>query len=111
MTREQDIDRLLTMARDWTDVAVVRDAPARVPHVVEQLIAEIERLRSAAPQEKVSVLLQRMLDAPVPPTIATDEPFRDIYCQGYRHALRDALTKVQAAAVDPPPDTDDVTAL
>lgn len=35
---------LIAMAKDWTDVAVVRDAPERVPHVIEQLIAEIERL-------------------------------------------------------------------
>lgn len=27
------------------------------------------------------------MNVPVPPTIADDEQFREIYCQGYRHAL------------------------
>lgn len=35
--------QLLAMARDWLDPAVVRDAPERVPHVIAQLIAEIEK--------------------------------------------------------------------
>jgi hypothetical protein len=35
---------LMAMARDWTDPAVVRDAPARAADVVSQLIADIELL-------------------------------------------------------------------
>lgn len=35
---------VVAMARDWTDPAVVRDAPARVPHVIEQLLDHIEAL-------------------------------------------------------------------
>jgi hypothetical protein len=28
-------------------------------------------------------------NVPVPPTIAMDDHFREIYCQGFRHALAD----------------------
>lgn len=45
-TRDAEAQRLLIeMAKDWTDPAVVRDAPDRVPVVIEQLIAEISRPR------------------------------------------------------------------
>lgn len=27
------------------------------------------------------------MNVPVPPTIADDEDFREVYCQGWRHAL------------------------
>lgn len=43
--QEEEVEVLLAMARDWTNPVVVRDAPERVPHVIEQLIAAIERLR------------------------------------------------------------------
>jgi hypothetical protein len=39
---------LLQMARDWTDPVVVRDAPERVSHVIEQLIEAIESLTRAS---------------------------------------------------------------
>lgn len=35
--------------------------------------------------------IEQLLRGPVPPTIATDDEFRDVYCQGYRHALTDVL--------------------
>jgi hypothetical protein len=38
------LDLVLTMARDWTDPAVVRDAPDRVPPVIHQLIEWCEAL-------------------------------------------------------------------
>ena len=41
------LDVVLAMAKDWTDPVVVRDAPSRVPHVIEQLIEHCEALRDA----------------------------------------------------------------
>lgn len=45
---------------------------------------------------EIRTALERLLARPVPPTIATDDEFRDIYTQGYRHALRDALALLTA---------------
>lgn len=41
---------LIAMARDWMDPVVVRDAPERVPFVIEQLIAALLASASPAPE-------------------------------------------------------------
>lgn len=50
--------------------------------------------------ERAEQALQRvrnvLVATNVPPTIATDEKFRDIYCQAYRHALADVSTALAA---------------
>jgi hypothetical protein len=53
---------------------------------------------------EVTRRLRELLDAPVPPTIAMDDEFRYIYCQGYLHALKDALAAVLDTEGDRPPD-------
>jgi hypothetical protein len=57
---------LLAMARDWMSAVVVRDAPDRVPHVIEQLIAEIAQLNaeSGAPPDPPEELIGFIKDAP-----------------------------------------------
>jgi len=39
--------------------------------------------------------LDEMATTPVPPTIATDEEFREPYTQGYKHAIRDLRTRFE----------------
>ncbi len=43
------------------------------------------------PADRLREALEGMRAGPVPATIATDDAFRDVYCQGYRHALTDVL--------------------
>jgi hypothetical protein len=49
---KQSLDLLIAMAKDWTDSAVVRDAPERVPHVIAQLIEAIEGLRALPAEDR-----------------------------------------------------------
>jgi hypothetical protein len=48
--------------------------------------------------------IREMLSKPVPFTLAMDDEFRDIYCQGYHHALTDVLHRLEHPAPHPKPE-------
>ncbi len=50
-----------------------------------------EALKTAMTETRLRFLIEQMKSGPVPPTIATDDDFRQVYGQGYRHALADVL--------------------
>lgn len=64
---------VIAMAKDWTDPVVVRDAPDRVPHVIERLIEAIDALTRdlQAERDKTEQQLRE----------AWEEGFR--LCRGY----------------------------
>lgn len=46
MPTPAEIRLVIAMAKDWTDPVVVRDAPERVPFVIEQLIYQLEQAQA-----------------------------------------------------------------
>lgn len=69
---------------------------ARAPTLVRDLLTALEVAESAhavtqREREQLRATIEQMHQGAVPPTIATDDSYREPYVHGYRHALSDVL--------------------
>lgn len=78
----RDIQSLQELQRPTQPQGHVEERARRITTL--SLALEALRLR-----EQIETMRQMVLSGSVPPTIATDEEFRSVYSQGYRHALLD----------------------
>lgn len=90
MTEHVDRQTLEALIQRWRELQEVPSMDPGAIFAFGLCADELAAVVGASPPE-ILEQVQSMMLRPVPPTVATDDAFRDIYCQGYRHALSDVL--------------------